>query len=150
MLKRAMLAVGMLSVATSGISAQLGAPEGNMRDLLSARSLKCSFPWYAAADWNADEPKVKNAGQEFGFHIDSIDRANRSARIIGNAGAEDLGASYGADLVSFIEVVPVGSINLTTVYAWRDKAGRFKAVHSRHTAVGGPSPSQAYGYCQTW
>jgi len=52
--------------------------------------------------------------------------------------------------VSFIEVVPVGTPNVTTIYAWVDKTGRFKAVHSRHTELAGPFPSQHYGYCELW
>jgi len=137
-------------IASKLWAVQIMAEEHDVRALSAARSLKCSFPWFASTDWGGDEPKVKTAGQEFGFHIDGIDRVKRSARIIGNAGADDLAATYGAASVSFIERVPVGSVNVTTVYAWRDKAGRFKAVHSRHTAIGGPSPSQNYGYCQAW
>lgn len=145
-------ALMILSVATSPelSAAQLLAEESAIRALSEARSLKCSFPWYSSVAWDGDEPKFKSAGQEFAFHIDGIDRAKRSARIIGNAGADDLAATWGADSVSFIEIVPIGAVNLTTVYAWRDRAGRFKAVHSRHTAISGPSPSQQYGYCQTW
>ena len=122
-----------------------------IRALTEARSLKCTFPWYASADWDADQPQIKSANQkEFVFRIDGIEYRTSRARIIGNAGADDLTAVQGTDSVSFIERVPVGSVNLTTVYAWRNKAGNFKAVHSRHTAIGGPSPSQNYGYCQVW
>jgi hypothetical protein len=130
---------------------QMNQDASGFRALIAARSLKCSFPWYASANWQLDHPQVKSASQqEFGFQVDGIDYRKATARIIGNAGADDLAASQGTDSVSFIEQVPVGSLNLTTVYAWRDKAGRFKAVHSRHTAIGGPSPSQNYGYCEVW
>jgi hypothetical protein len=93
---------------------------------------------------------VKDGRQDFEFHIDGIDHGRRTARIIGNAGAEDLLVFGGADSVAFVEQVPVGAVNVTTVYAWRDTQGRFKSVHSRHTAIGGPSPSQNYGFCQAW
>ena len=99
------------------------------------------FAVVRSADWGADDPKVKSTGQDFSFHIDGMDRVTGSARLNGNVGAEDLAPTYGAYSVSFVERVPAGSVNLTTVYAWRDKAGRFKAVHSRHTAIGGTSPS---------
>lgn len=138
-------------VGSSELRAVQIIPEDSaLRALSEARSLKCSFPWYSSAAWDRDQPQVKSAGQDFGFQIDGIDYRKRSARIIGNAGADDLAVTQGTGSVSFIEQVPVGSVNLTTVYAWRDKAGRFKAVHSRHTAIGGPSPSQNYGYCQAW
>jgi hypothetical protein len=132
-------------------TAQMFPDEAAQQALLRARSLKCSFPWYASAEWTGDEPKVKSARQdEFGFHLDSIDHKKRAARLIGNAGSEDLVVLAGADSVSFVEQVPIGSVNLTTVYAWRDSSGAFKAVHSRHTAIGGPSPSQNYGHCRVW
>jgi hypothetical protein len=131
-------------------AAQIGPGESSMQALRAARSLKCSFPLDASAAWDGDEPKVKSATQEFGFHIDGIDPDKRTARLIGNAGANDVLAVYGPDSISFVEVVPLGAVNLTTVHAWRDKGGHFKAVHSRHTAIGGPSPSQNYGHCQPW
>jgi hypothetical protein len=148
------IALGFL-IATAhagSLSAQISADPSAVRALRGARSLKCSFPWYASTDWDQDEPRVKSDGtqEDFGFQIDGIDYRNERARIIGNAGADDLGATTGEHSVSFVEIVPTGSVNLTTVYAWRDKSGRFKAVHSRHTAIGGPSPSQNYGYCQIW
>ena len=138
-------------VCSNVLGAQTFPEAAAMRALTEARSLKCTFPWYASADWDADQPEIKNASQkEFEFQIDGIEYRTSRARFIGNAGADDLIAIQGTDSVSFIERVPVGSVNVTTVYAWRNKAGNFKAVHSRHTAIGGPSPSQNYGYCQVW
>jgi hypothetical protein len=133
------------------VAAQIIPDSSSVRALTEARSLKCSFPWYASTDWDGDQPTIKSANQpDFGFQIDGIDLRKGSARIIGNKGANDITASQGMGSVSFIERVPVGNLNVTTVYAWRDRMGRFKAVHSRHTAIGGPSPSQNYGYCQIW
>ena len=121
-----------------------------MLALVAARSLKCTFPSYTSADWDSDKPQLKNSTQEFGFNVDGIDYREGNARLIGNAGAEDLVAIRGNNFVSFIERVPIGTVNVTTVCAWRDKATHFRAVHSRHTAIGGPSPSQNYGTCQIW
>jgi hypothetical protein len=143
------LAVIVVALAV-GLDAQILPGPKDVQSLLSLRSLKCSFPWYASADWDADEPKIKIASQGFTFNIDSIDYKKGSARLIGNAGAVDLGADAGESSASFLEIVPVGTPNLTTVYAWRNREGHFKAVHSRHTAIGGPSPSQNYGWCQAW
>jgi hypothetical protein len=147
---RASMAALFAALSTS-LAAQIVPDAGALRALIAARSLKCSFPWYASADWDGDQPLLKTATQkEFAFHIDGIDFGKGSARLIGNAGAEDLVATRGDSSVSFVERVPVGSLNITTVYGWRNKAGHFKAVHSRHTAIGGPSPSQNYGSCQPW
>ena len=129
------------------------------RALVSARSLKCDFPSFARVDWDSDEPKIRTDRQDFGFQIDGIDFVKRTARIIGNAGAADLAVTQNEVSISFTERVPSGTLIVTTVYAWRDKLARFKAVHSRHTAsgvvapglsIGGPTPSQNYGYCQIW
>ena len=139
---------GMLG---SVLAAQTFPDAATIRALKDARSLKCTFPWYASADWNADQPQIKSATQkEFGFQIDGIEYRAAKARIIGNGGADDLTVIPGTDSVSFIERAPIGAVNVTTVYAWRNKAGHFKAVHSRHIAIAGPSPSQNYGSCQVW
>jgi len=130
--------------------AALFATDADREALMSARSFKCTFPLYASTEWKRDRPTVKTDDQDFGFQIDGIDHSLRTARIIGNAGADDLEVAPGTDTVSFVERVPAGAVNLTTVYAWRDSQGGFKAVHSRHTAIGGPSPSQQYGRCELW
>ena len=144
-----MFALG-LGLAGTSSSMQIEPPADAPRALAEAKSLKCEFGWYSSANWDSDQPKAKAGVQEFTFHIDGLDRKERRARLIGNAGAEDLVMVIGDSSISLIERVPVGAVNLTTVYAWPDKRGRFKSVHSRHTAIGGPSPSQNYGYCQSW
>src|SRR5688500_1233407 len=131
-------------------AAQPWASDKNIQSLAKVRSLKCAFGWYSSTDWDADEPTIKTSTLEFSRPIDGIDRGRRAARIIGNAGADDLAVVDAGDLLSFIDRTPAGAVNLTTVYAWCDRGGRFKAVHSRHTAIGGPSPSQHYGYCESW
>jgi hypothetical protein len=145
------LIVGVSLAGGLSAQAQLNPDDSSWKALRGARSLKCAFPWFASADWEKDQPQLKSATQqELDFQIDGIDYRNSKARIIGNAWAEDLLVFQGTDSTSFIEQTPVGAVNLTTVFAWRDKSGRFKAVHSRHTAIGGPSPSQNYGHCQVW
>jgi len=136
----------------TAVPPQINADPATFKELVAARSLKCAFPWYVSTDWDADEPVLKpnKAKQGFEFQIDGIDFKKGLARIIGNAGADDLNAILGDSTVSFIEIVPSGSVNVTTVYAWRNNSRRFKAVHSRHVAIGGPAPSQNYGYCEPW
>lgn len=146
-----MLVVSLWQVSPVLQAGQIVAPERQWRALMATKSLKCTFPWAGFVEWKADEPKLSYGPQRlFEFHIDGIDHAKGAARIVGNAGSDDLVALDGKSSVSFVETTPAGAINLTTVYAWADKAGRYKAVHSRHTAVGGPSPSQNYGFCEMW
>jgi hypothetical protein len=143
-----------LSLLISGgsVSAQIFADEKVLQVLMTTRSLKCSFPAAASADWDRDEPRLQISSQQknFEFNIDGIDHKTHKARIIGNAGSDDLTVLAGESSVSFIEVTPAGSVNLTTVFAWPDKLRRFKTAHSRHVAIGGPSPSQNYGFCEIW
>lgn len=146
-----LLSVVLVASVVGESAWQITAPANASKQLHSSRSLKCEFPSYASADWDADTPKLKTAStQQFAFHIDGIDRHRAAARIIGNAGASDLAVLVGGDVLSFLETTLVGTVNVTTVYAWQDSRGRFKAVHSRHTAIGGATPSQNYGFCQDW
>lgn len=115
-------------------------------------SLKCEFPIIATNDWQNDapEPKIEKE-QKFAFHIDGIDTSKDTARIIGNAGAEVLTTVSTRESIHFLETTPSGNLNITTVFDARTKDGRYKAVHSRHmTMMGGPLPSQAYGFCRSW
>lgn len=138
----------LLPVAVSGT--QLSPQPNDVRMLMSVRSLRCSFPKFASADWGSSGPQTKTGSQDFGFQIDGIDHAKQSARMIGNAGATDLLALDGDETITFVEQTPVGTVNVTSVFGWKDGARTFKAVHSRHTAIGGPSPSQNYGSCEIW
>jgi hypothetical protein len=140
--------LAILFASSSGLLAQSRDPARDA--LMAARSLKCSFPWFASADWDGDLPVLKTSKQDLGFHIDGIDHSKQAARMIGNAGSEDLLATEAIDSISFIEQTPFGTLNVTTVYKWRDKVGRFKSVHSRHPSIGGPAPSQNYGHCEVW
>lgn len=120
--------------------------------LSKLKSLKCEFPTSATSDWQKDVPKPKiEKGQKFSFHIDGINTSKGTARIIGNAGAEDLMVVSTQESIHFLETTPSGNLNITTVFDARTKDGRYKAVHSRHmTTMGGPLPSQAYGFCRSW
>lgn len=145
-----LLPVVLLTMPGGVSGAQLFPSPADVRLLMSVRSLKCSFPKYASADWAANEPQTKVGTQDFGFQIDGIDHSKSAARMIGNAGATDLAVLEGEESITFVESTPVGTVNVTSVFAWKDAPRRFKAVHSRHTAIGGPSPSQNYGACEIW
>jgi len=120
--------------------------------LSKLKSLKCEFPTSATSDWQEDVPKPKvKKGQKFAFHLDGIDSTKGTARIIGNAGAKDLTVVSTPESTHFLETTPSGNLNITTVFDARTKDERYKAVHSRHvTMMGGPLPSQAYGFCRSW
>ena len=79
--------------------------------------------------------------------FDSIDTDQKTARLIGNAGAADVTAVVTGVGLTLLEQSPAGSINITTVYAAHDSPGsdRFVLVHSRHHDSFGPFPSQFHG-----
>jgi len=126
-----------------------GAVEAELR---GARSLKCSFPTITTLDWKASDAKPQVGQQDFGFTLDGIDHKARKARLIGNVGAIDLAVIDGVKVTTFVETTASGNVNMTTVFAEAAPGSRrFKAVHSRHVhMLGGPIPSQAYGYCEIW
>lgn len=152
-MKRAVIVTLLFTYA---LSAQMD----DHQALMSAKSLKCTFPWVAAAQWDRDEPAPRvRKNQDFTFQVDGINFGKGTARIIGNAGSDDLLAMKGENVIHFLERTPSGNLNVTSVWVWRSRSGRFKAVHSRHistgvhapdVSVGGPFPSQNYGYCQQW
>jgi hypothetical protein len=122
----------------------------DIQALMSISQLRCDFPLVAQADWKSDRPAPIVKKQDFGFDITGIDLAGNSARIAGQLGSTALVVSKGIDVINFLERSPLGVLNVTSVFAARDKVGRFKAVHSRHLSGGGvldPFPSQSYGFC---
>ena len=122
-------------------------------------SLRCTFESRTTSErWEpGSEPKLdlgKDA-KPLQFFVDSIDRENRKARMIGNVGSADLVVASYPGVLHLIERTPVGGLNLLTIDKQRsDNGGRssFRAVYSRH----GPPiiedwiVSQYYGTCQTW
>ena len=118
--------------------------------LVSVKSWKCEFPSLAVADWAQDEPTPALKEQTFSFHIDNVDVRARNARMIGNAGSEDLAVISGTGVLHFLEFTPTGNINITTIFAAVAGADTRKAVHSRHVLLFHPLPSQAYGFCRPW
>jgi hypothetical protein len=74
------------------------------------------------------------------------DDVTGKAQVVGNAGLAEVLPHVGAYAVTFLEFLPTGSVQSTTIEL---KTGI--AVHSRHTVMGGLpkalTPSQARGTC---
>lgn len=138
------------------IPAPVSAQQWTAEDLLSARSLYCELPTSVNAEWDGDgEPDLTTgSGEEFTLRFILIDLEAGTAQFVGNAGDTQVHAIKGGLLglgdaaISFIEVTPVGFLNVTTVFA-ANRPGKFKAVHSRHIhVIESPVVSQRYGYCR--
>lgn len=122
-------------------------------------SLRCTFEsriviprWEPGSEPELDVGKDSEPLQ---FFVDSIDRENRKARMIGNAGSADLIVIPTLELLHLIERTPVGGLNLLTIERQLSDSGQsssFRAVYSRHAAVllGHWIVSQYYGSCQSW
>lgn len=112
-------------------------------------SLTCEFPITSVNDWKEETPApVIKKDQKLVFQLDSIDVAKSTAKIVGKGKAQDLKVITTPESLHFLEEMPSGILNLTTVFNAPTKDGRFKAVHSRHVKIGDPLPSQAYGFCK--
>jgi hypothetical protein len=91
------------------------------------------------------ECEFHQAGSRNQLRLEFIyDRSAGRAFMVGNAGAIEVLPYTGRELISFVEMVPSGAVQTTSI----DPAGR--AVHSRHTYV--PTPpefiqSQMLGRC---
>src|SRR5688572_30479210 len=53
--------------------------------LTSAKSIRCSFPNYAAVKWNGTAGEVLGGAQEFSFQLDSFDFRRNRAQLVGTA-----------------------------------------------------------------
>lgn len=121
--------------------------------LASAKSVKCTFPNYAAVKWNGTTGEVLGGAQEFSFQLDSFDFRRNRAQLVGTATTlvTLLVTPMG---LSAIEQTLAGNLTVTTIFSGTATGtdGRtYLAVHSRHLAKDMDLParaSQAYGTCQ--
>jgi len=85
------------------------------------------------------------------FDITDVDLEKQEARLR-TAGSEAPGTLRVVRAINanhFLEVVPEGFLNLTTIYDDKDGTGEHPAVHSRHLGVlGQPLFSQYSGICK--
>ena len=122
--------------------------------LETATSVKCEFPLYATGTWTNGEPQaeVKTAKLSLGF--DSIDTQGGTARNLGRFGNSDIVVRLSQGSLHFMLVGSSGPLYITTVFDKESRAGKLKAVHTRHeyTDVSLPGftsrPEQYYGECE--
>jgi hypothetical protein len=121
--------------------------------LTGAKSLRCSVGPGASSNWQSGRSVVEKAtfGKDVVLHFDAIDLRTGKARVIGNAGAENVAAWGTQSGVHFVEQTTSGNVVLSTVFAERASNGEFMFVTSRHMNLsGGPLPSQFHGTCKPW
>lgn len=127
---------------------QAWANENTYKELLSAKSLKCTFGPGTFGDWDGGEFTLVRDIYGQSVNYDAIDLKKGTARVIGPTGASDLVVTYGTYGLTFTESFVTG-IAITTVFPEYKKGTKdFIAVLSRHVGViGSPLPSQYHGTC---
>lgn len=149
-------AVLIQTILIAGLaSAQAEQADAEYERLIAAETLRCLFDEGHGATWNEDGAVASESRGPFGpLVFDSIEILKGTARLIGNAGAEDVTVILSLNGLTFVEQTPTGSLNITTVYAEAvETLGTgldvFMAVTSRHIAINFvPLPSQYYGSCR--
>jgi len=119
--------------------------------LASAKSVRCTFPNYAAVKWNGTTGEVLGGKQDFSFQLDSFDFKRNRAQMVA-AGTIPVTLLTTPMGLHVIEQTLGGNITVTTIFAGTASGeGRtFLAVHSRHLGTDADLParaSQAYGTC---
>jgi hypothetical protein len=119
--------------------------------LSEAKSLHCVFGAGYQANWRSGAPVLEKSNfsssdEPMTFY--SIDFTKGRAKVMGNSGTDGVVAIATASGVSFLENTPGGGLNVTTVFASREKDSHaFPSVHSRHVLIFYPLPSQFHGTC---
>jgi hypothetical protein len=97
----------------------------------------CSYQKF----YNGQDNRLEDAS-DFNLQF-TLDTLTNKAVLIGNQGVEDVAFVSGDAGITFLEYLPTGAVQTTTV----SKGGA--SVHSRHTLIAGEfSPSQYYGSCR--
>jgi hypothetical protein len=105
----------------------------NRDQMRAITHLSCVFPIAAEATWSGETalpPRLKT-GATLAFDIEDIDTVDGSARFVDPKGDADVIAKLFAWSLHFLETIPGGAINVTTVFAQESRDGKLRAVHSR-------------------
>lgn len=125
------------------------AQDDAMKELLTSKTLKCTFTEGRAANWKERKLKIESDLSSFTIIYDNIDLQNKTARSIGNIGATDETLILTGTGITFIEQTIVGNLIFTTIFPILNREGDFIAVMSRHMEmIGIPMPSQYHGSCK--
>ncbi|NBT75430.1 MAG: hypothetical protein EBT15_05555 [Betaproteobacteria bacterium] len=117
----------------------------------SSLSVRCAFTGGQVTDFDKGKASTKRTNDLGELIFDQIDVTARTARMIGNQGAESIIALRGDDSIHLLERTGSGNLNITTIFSLEEgeKLGSFPVVHSRHVSLmTGPLPSQYVGRCR--
>ncbi len=120
--------------------------------LEAVTSLTCTFPASAAGAWVAGKAKaeVPNDTNTFVLTLTEIDSQGGTAMAAGLGATSEVTVRLVGSNLHFLDIRPIGSLAVTTVFSEESHDARLKAVHSRSDYAGGPGApmvSQYYGDC---
>jgi hypothetical protein len=138
-------------VAAPGAGAQT---KGDI-DLMTIKTLDCTFSVSAIGSWKGGEPTgtIKSGGT-VSVKLEEISAQDGSARMPGNPPIE-LVLQASVWNLHFLDVERSGRLIMTTVFGQESRNGRLKAVHTRTDYLkismpnfeSEPTASQYYGDC---
>ena len=136
----------------AGAAAQNDTP---MVPLGAVKSLRCTFSRQSVGTWNRDgSAQVTERVAALAFRFESIDTDTGTARLMAGSTGTDVTIRATDGYLHFMQSFRTGALYVTTVFAAAPRAGRFKAVHSRHELFAVPlpgatsSPEQYHGECE--
>lgn len=140
----------ILGPAASPVSAQ----RSTEYRLGKVKSLKCAFSLFVTGNWKDGEAQAELKPVKLALQFNDIDTDEGTAQAIGMFGPTHMIARLAVWSLHFMEISSSGTLNITTVFDKESRAGRLKAVHTRHeyTDVSLPGftsrPEQYYGDCE--
>ena len=148
-----MKTLSLLSVALALVF--LSQPS-SAQSLAKATSVRCTFPLMSSSSLHGDVPKaeIKPPQPTLVLQFTDVNTDEGTAQLKGVYGAYDIVVRYAQGYLNFIQSFRDGPVHVTTILEQKTKAGKLKAMHSRHefTLVSLPgftsSPEQYYGDCE--
>ena len=146
-----MLTMVIVGAAFSLFAHPLGAQTGA---LANAKRIKCTFSLISSSTLREEPAKAEIKPANLVLEFESINADEGSAQLKAGFGQYDIVVRYTQGYLHFIQSFRDGPLYVTTVLDQKTKAGKLKAMHSRHeyTIVSLPgytsSPEQYYGECE--
>ncbi|MFZ5931717.1 MAG: hypothetical protein ACOY15_10945 [Pseudomonadota bacterium] len=120
-------------------------------DFLAIKTLRCKFDetfFTSTYGEKGGQVKTEKNSDIMEIVFDSINRTSGKARLIGNAGAEDVTISGTNGVLHIVEITPSGNMNLVTVYNHPMPNDGLFAINSRHVGNAQfPMVSHMIGNC---
>lgn len=118
----------------------------------SRGQLICNFTHGVVTDLDSARAAPNRVEERLTLIFQDINRAQSTARMLGNLGGEPTEVIWvdGGSSFSFVEVTPSGNVTTTSVFP-SERGAPAPAVHSRHIRYPNMPPviSQYFGQCQS-